>query len=316
MKNISIIVPAYNEGVYIARCLKKLIKVCENYAAKTEIIVVDNNSTDNTGDIANSFDIKYMLSNGRSPGEVRNDGSKEAKFEILAFLDGDCVVPDNWLNKIDEAYDDPIVGAYGGEHIAPIEDNWVVTVWNPTELKEAYEKKAKLPGGNLSIRSSVFKLIGGFDENLISAEDDKLSLDVIAKGYDCVLDNHCAVVHLGYPKTLKDVYLKQVWHGFTQMKAHGAFGDKVVLVTQSWILSWLFLLNSIVFSFPNVFVLSLIGILIFPTLIAVNRLKYHKYIKLKNCLLSIIISIFYISGRSVGLIKEVKGFILKVMKFE
>ena len=197
VKGISIIIPAYNEEAYIKKCLERVISECEKYHGKTEIIVVDNNSTDNTSTIIQTFDVKYINSMANSPGAVRNEGVKNAKFEIFAFLDGDCLVREGWLGKINEAYKNSNTGAYGGECVAPYKDSWVVTAWNPTELKQEYNKQNKLPGANFSIRADVFKAIKGFDQKLVSAEDDKLSLEVIALGLDCILDNSCSVIHLG-----------------------------------------------------------------------------------------------------------------------
>jgi len=308
-KSVSIIIPAHNEGEYITKCLLAIISNCANYNGDTEIIVVDNNSTDDTFVLASDFDVKVIQTQAVTPAAVRNEGARLAKNEILAFVDGDCIVTDQWLELINKAYQNPNVGAYGGQHVAPKDDNWVVTSWNPTELKDNYVEKSKLPGGNFSIRKLVFCEIGGFDESLTSAEDDHLSKQVLALNYLCVLDSKNYIIHCGYPKTLLDIYKKQQWHGKTQIKAHGYLGDKVVLVTYVWLISLILLVGGGVSNDNSLLLISSIGLILSPMAILLNKMKYHNNIKLLSLPAALIIAMFFIAGRTSGLLQELKTLI-------
>ena len=305
MKNISIIIPTFNEEPYIAKCLSAIIEGCKKYLGNTEIIVVDNQSSDNAIEIAKTYKVKVITSTRKTPAGVRNVGANIAQHEIYAFIDGDCIILENWLSMVGLAYDDLNVGAYGGEYLAPENDNWVVTSWNPIRLKKAYDKKAKLPGGNLTIRLSIFKRLKGFNAELTSAEDDYISMQVVNLGYYCILDNDAAVIHQGYPKTLREVYRKQVWHGSTQISAHGLFKDKVVLVTETWIFSWMLLMSALIYMQKIAILIAITGIVISPILITINRLKYHSQIMFSSFLPSSCVAIFFITDRAVGLIKEI-----------
>jgi glycosyltransferase involved in cell wall biosynthesis len=305
MKNISIIIPAYNEEIYIAKCLNAVVLACDNYSGKTEIIVVDNKSSDKTVEIAKTFNINVISSSSNTPAGVRNEGAKLAQYEIYGFIDGDCVISTDWLTKVSLAYNEVKTGAYGGEHTAPIDDPWVVTSWNPVLLKQEYNNSAKLPGGNLTIRSNIFKKLKGFNEQLTSAEDDFISMQVINLGFDCILDNDLAVVHHGYPKTLLEVYRKQVWHGSTQIRAHGLLKDKMLLITQIWFLSWMLMVYSLLIMNENLILISFLVVISGPLMITLNRLKYHRNINFNNLFLSFYIAIFFITGRMIGLIKEI-----------
>jgi glycosyltransferase involved in cell wall biosynthesis len=303
-KTISIVIPAHNEGKYIEKCLKAITTNCDLYGGATEVIVVDNNSTDDTFILASAFDVKVIKTSATTPAAVRNEGAKLASYEILAFVDGDCIVTEQWLELINNTYQNDKIGAYGGQHIAPKDDNWVVTAWNPTELKTSYAEHAKLPGGNFSIRESVFWKVGGFDESLTSAEDDHLSQQVLDLNYLCVLDSQNFIIHCGYPKTLIDIYKKQQWHGKTQIKAHGYFGDKVVLVTYMWLISLILLVGAGLINSDSFLLISILGMIISPMAILLNKMKYHNNIKLLTLPAAFIIAIFFIAGRASGLLQE------------
>lgn len=109
---ISVVIPAYNEEKYIAACLRSLM----NQEVKAdEIIVVDNNSIDNTAEIAKSFNVKIVREEEQGMIPARNRGFNEAKHKIIAQTDADTILPPDWLKKIKKAFDeDPnLVGLSG-----------------------------------------------------------------------------------------------------------------------------------------------------------------------------------------------------------
>lgn len=95
---ISVVVPAYNEEKYIGRCLEALEK---QSVKPDEIIVVDNNSTDKTVEIAKKFKNVTLLTQ-KLPGTInaRNLGFDSAKYEIIARTDADSIVDKNWILEI------------------------------------------------------------------------------------------------------------------------------------------------------------------------------------------------------------------------
>src|SRR3989338_6063469 len=77
---ISVVIPAYNEALYIEPCLKSL----ENHTLnrnKYEIIVVDGNSTDKTREIARKYADFVLTETEKSVGKARNRGCKKASLE-------------------------------------------------------------------------------------------------------------------------------------------------------------------------------------------------------------------------------------------
>jgi len=90
--NVSIIIPAYNSEKTIKNCLEKIVE--ESKKLKSEIIVVDDCSTDRTSEIIETFkDIKLIkLKNNQGAGNARNKGADEAQYDNLCFIDSDITI--------------------------------------------------------------------------------------------------------------------------------------------------------------------------------------------------------------------------------
>ena len=110
---ISIIIPAYNEGATIRRCLEALSHQTIPRSSY-ELIVVDGNSNDNTREIAAEYaDLVFIQDSKRVPG-ARNDGFARARYDIVATTDADCIVAPDWVEQILHSFKDPrVVLAFG-----------------------------------------------------------------------------------------------------------------------------------------------------------------------------------------------------------
>ncbi len=109
---VSVVIPAYNEEKFIKKCLNSLIKQSVKPA---EIIVVDNNSTDRTAEIAASYSGVTLLKE-KKQGIIfsRNKGFNAAKGEIIARCDADTVVEKNWIKKITKHFEDSNIDGLSG----------------------------------------------------------------------------------------------------------------------------------------------------------------------------------------------------------
>lgn len=98
----SIVIPAYNEARYIADTLDSIKK--QDFKGSYEVIVVDNNSLDDTVIIAKSLAVRVMQE--LSPGVcwARQKGTKRARGEIVISTDADTVFNSNWLSDIDNVF--------------------------------------------------------------------------------------------------------------------------------------------------------------------------------------------------------------------
>ena len=95
---ISVVIPLYNSEKTIKDCLDSVLN--QNYN-NYEVIVVDNNSTDNSKKIIHKYKkIRYVFEAQRGRGAARNTGVKTSKGEIILMTDSDCIVPSNWISEM------------------------------------------------------------------------------------------------------------------------------------------------------------------------------------------------------------------------
>lgn len=116
---VSIVIPAYNEEASIRACL--LAAILQTSPA-SEIVVVDNRSTDSTGEIVRALQLEYPDSpliyfrQDEEQGLVptRNFGLNRAQGEVLGRIDADSVIEPNWVEEVQKAFADESVAAATG----------------------------------------------------------------------------------------------------------------------------------------------------------------------------------------------------------
>lgn len=108
---ISVVIPVYNEEKYIGKCLESIINQEEK---ASEIIVVDNNCTDKTVEIAQKYGARIVKEKMQGMIYSRNAGFDAAKYEVIARTDADTALPHDWISKIKEQFKDPNLGALSG----------------------------------------------------------------------------------------------------------------------------------------------------------------------------------------------------------
>ncbi len=106
--DISIIVPNYNRKHKLRECLESLLS--QDYPQEGfEVIVIDDGSNDGTDNMLSELshehpNLRYFLQPHSGPAASRNRGIKEAKSEIIAFTDNDCIVSKDWAKKMVDAH--------------------------------------------------------------------------------------------------------------------------------------------------------------------------------------------------------------------
>lgn len=155
-KKISVVIPVHNSAGTLKDCLGSLFS--NNYN-NFEVIVVNDCSSDNSLDIAKGYHCKIAdLSEQRGPAFARDRGLSLADGEIVAFLDSDCIAPNDWLAKINSKLTENIVGI-GGKYNLPRTANGIcsiiMTYW---DLKNIFYQKplslTSLSGGNCAFWKS------------------------------------------------------------------------------------------------------------------------------------------------------------------
>lgn len=98
--DISIVVPAYNEEEYLPATLNAISTSLKESSLNGEVIVVDNDSTDNTAAIAHQLGATVVTERRRNISSVRNYGAQHASGRLLVFVDADTSIPPQLLNTI------------------------------------------------------------------------------------------------------------------------------------------------------------------------------------------------------------------------
>lgn len=165
---ISIIIPTLNEEKYLPHLLHSIRNQTVNPA---EVIVADNSSSDKTKDIALSFGCKVV--SGGYPGKGRNTGARVAKQKLLLFLDADVVLPPDFLEKTFCEFRIKrldIATCY----IKPVSQNQVDhLIYNLADFYIWLTKEffSQANGFCIFVKRQVHQKIGGFDEDIVLAED-------------------------------------------------------------------------------------------------------------------------------------------------
>lgn len=109
----SIVVPCYNEAAYLPATLRSLQD--QTYSGAYEIVVVDNNSTDATADVARAFGVRVVTEPRPGVCFARQRGTEESRGDIVVSADADTVYGPDWLAAIDRhfATDESVVGVVG-----------------------------------------------------------------------------------------------------------------------------------------------------------------------------------------------------------
>lgn len=180
---ISVVIPAYNEENYVGDTLKTVL--AQNYPKEDfEVIVVDNNSTDKTGEVAESFKARVVVCKTKGVAAARQAGVEAARGQIIAFTDADAFLPESWLRTISEKMTDPRMIAFGGQMlpkgVGPVTLFFFV-IYDIVIKIHAFFGKYILWGNNMAVRRDKIMAIGGFNLKLSTSEDWDLCRRLIQK---------------------------------------------------------------------------------------------------------------------------------------
>ena len=244
--NVSVIIPTYNEEKDIGNCLSSL----KNQSYKNfEIILVDDGSKDNTLDVAKKFPkVKMIKGEHRGPGFSRNLGAKEAKGNILVFIDADMSFEKDYIKNLIK----PIIADKKGEVIGTthdyevavnIENKWS-NLWGKIRVSKEQAKDIKI---FRAIRKEKFLGLGGFDPRYGYADDQSFWFKykikpIVAKDTTCYHKN---------PETLRGTYKQARWIGASWKERFSIFKFPIIGHIAALILFFLMPFLIILKSFSN-----------------------------------------------------------------
>ncbi|MCP4022239.1 MAG: mycofactocin system glycosyltransferase, partial [Desulfobacteraceae bacterium] len=178
---VSIIIPVRNRPKDISACLNSL-KELEYPKEKTEIIVVDDASDDNTAGMIKHFpEVRLIALTQHSQASFcRNRAAEAAKGDILAFIDSDCLADPSWLRELVPAFRDGSLGALGGlvdsyydekslDQYEMVKSALKIGSWFKRSMKK--ERFFYVPFCNILVRRDLYLKLGGLNEALHVGED-------------------------------------------------------------------------------------------------------------------------------------------------
>ena len=176
---LSVIIPAWNEEKCISSAIDSLKRAASFYKSErgctAEIIVVDNNSTDGTGDVARQHGVQVVHEPVNNIGKARNTGVRAARGKYIAFCDADNQVTENLLVLIHDHLENAKI-AGGGTWIEPAKRNLKINFFY--FLWGIYVRCSRIGVGMMHCRKADFESFGGFDETIYAAEDVQLAYDL------------------------------------------------------------------------------------------------------------------------------------------
>jgi len=243
---ISVIVPVRNGMPWLEEQLRAIAE--QHCDEPWEVIVANNNSTDESGSMAQEWADRSSArrlvdaSKARGPGGTRNAGVAEARGDLLAFCDADDIVRQGWLAA-------HVAALAEADISAGVMDYWSLNERAaPSPLSYAPPPATGLFGflpaaasGNLGIRRSAFEDVGGFAEDLMTGEDMDLSWRAQLRGYHFALNTEDVIARRDQ-RGFKAVFRRYTAYGrsgpmlFRRFRSEG-LQRQPVLAAKTWI--WL-----------------------------------------------------------------------------
>lgn len=195
---LSIVIPVYNEAAALSRCLSAL-------AAQTvppdEVLVVDNNSTDGSRLVAERFPFVRLLHEPKQGiVHARDRGFNAARGGLIARIDADTVVPEDWVAHIRDFYRHPLraVFAYsGGARFynvrLPRAVSWLYS-WLAFDFNRLLIGHSTLWGSNMAITRQQWRAVrGSVCRQTGQHEDLDLAMHLHEAGYQIYYDRSLQV---------------------------------------------------------------------------------------------------------------------------
>lgn len=260
--NYSLIIPVYNRPQEVDELLESLTKQSfKNF----EVILIEDGSIERCESIADKYrsllNIRYFFKNNSGPGLSRNDGAERATGDYFIFIDSDCILPDNYLNEVENELTANYHDAFGGPDKA--HSSFTILQKAINNSMTSFLTTGGIRGGkrrldqfqprsfNMGLSKEVFQKTGGFS-TMRFGEDIDLSLRILNNGFKTMLIENAYVYHKR--RTSFKSFYKQVFNsGIARINLY---------LRHKGSLKWVHLLPSIFFISCFTFLLS--GILFNP----------------------------------------------------
>ncbi len=232
--NISIVIPVYNEEEQLADCLRAIAK---QSVTPYEVIVVDNNSTDNTVAVAWQFPfVKVVHEPRQGVVHARTTGFNAASGDIIARIDGDTLVPADWIASIKRIFENETIDAVSGVALYyNVALSWVfnaIDLFFRRRLARQLKNRVCLYGANMAMRKTAWQKVrkhlcnsGGMHEDYDIAIhlqehggkvifDERLKAHVSSRRIDVSYPSFLRYVWVA-PNTYAQHHIRTRWHMYS-----------------------------------------------------------------------------------------------------
>lgn len=218
LPGVSVIIACPNHAACLDECIEKLI--AQEWEGELEVIILPDEDFEKPS--AYPDFVKIIPTGKLRPAEKRNIGIKEARFELLAFVDDDAAPLEGWLEHAIPYFSDETVVGVGGPALTPSTDSFLSAaggrVYANIFVSGGYRRRYiptrvcnddDLPSCNLFVRKSAVEAIGGYDVRYWPGEDTQLCMALTENtGKRIVYDPWVQVIH--HRRALFLPHLRQV----------------------------------------------------------------------------------------------------------
>jgi cellulose synthase/poly-beta-1,6-N-acetylglucosamine synthase-like glycosyltransferase len=231
---ISFLIPAYNEEQIIGECIDSIDRAAAKYRGRTEIVIVNDGSTDNTEkEVLNSMNkLKYAQGKiftipNSGKGFALDYGLKMISGEIVFRMDADSVIDKDALSPLVEHFEDPLVGSVSGLPF-PLEATTLLgKAQNVLFASYLYVKRAQevfdsiivQPGASTAFRKDALLKVGGWTHNQFG-EDGEISSRMARFGYKSEFEQR-AIIYSDSPQTVKNFLAQRSRWGIAYYHSRG-----------------------------------------------------------------------------------------------
>ncbi len=174
---LAFVIPAYNEEALIGKCVESVLAEVKRSGRDVDVVVVNNNSTDRTAEIAASYaGVRVVDETQKGIVSARDGGFKATTAELVANIDADTMVPEGWLDVVfDEFEKDPRLVCLSGPYIYYDLGGWnrflitmfygltwLIYVLNHYVLRVG----SVVQGGNFVLKRDAWIKAGGFNREI------------------------------------------------------------------------------------------------------------------------------------------------------
>ena len=210
---VSFVVPVRNDAVRLATCLRSIARNSHG-SHQIEVIVVDNGSTDDSVAVARRFGAEVLSIEDARVAELRNQGARHARADVLAFIDADNEITAGWVYAALECLHLPNTAVVGALYQAPVDGTWVQRTYGHLRgTPSGQHDTGWLGSGNVAVSRAAFESVGGFDTTLETCEDVDFCHRIRARGLRVISDERLESIHHGDPRTLLEVFSSERWRG-------------------------------------------------------------------------------------------------------